>query len=800
MKSLPNHSPADQGANSFIMLRFFKRAVALALLAMSIQLSHGFALLGPFEGYQTADLGYDPNTYTSYGQFGGLITLADLGGPHNQDEEFRRNTPVLYYSCDASFLGFFGSNGVAAVDQAFNIMNTLTNVSMYSPELFEFPQKAQQINFEAQSMYLTDVKSAVLHHLVEQMGLAQPERFTWTLRARSMGNVCPDTGRYLVIRRNFDIMQSSLNQTMYSSYVNGILYTYGIMEYCPPSPPLAETIPYSVDPNADAYSAVATDSGPHRGFIVMPGIPAFNAGGIGLRLGGYYTYLTRDDMAGLRYLLRADNYNFENSGPGTVQFVTNSFSVVATNLLYDLGLLIQAAPTNNAAALQALFPGLLVEDTANWWGLGYSTNISLVVTSSPFAPAGYVRVISVTNVTVFPQEYFSHTYGNIITNSYSPKSVYRTQIVSPGTSPFSPAGSPPTLVTNTSKLITLNSPSGSFYVLPTNLCAIKILFTLYTNVVATTNLIFSTSGTNSTGTGSNDTYTVSTITYFTNNWLVYLPVTCPADTIGLRGGVERIQFKRRDFDSLIGTFWQPVTTNYTLMELTNNALRPQAIQRTVTQPDFLFIARDQAGGNTFNGTIIRNINFNQAFTNGLAGPGTITTPTTFEFNKIGDSYWNLFDFNISSSSWLSPYFISDESAQIQGLVWASFDGTTNAPVVYPNGTSLANLISQMFLRITSQPAATITNGLAELPAGTQNFAYTNTLSVTGGQAPYTWSLAPSSAGFPAGLNFSSITNTGESILLTGTLTATPATYDFTVRVTDATSRFVDAPFSLTINP
>jgi len=62
-------------------------------------------------------------------------------GPKNLGEEYRRNTPVVYYSFDANFLDFFGSNGVAAIDSAVAIINSLTNVSQYSEDLAEFPTR-----------------------------------------------------------------------------------------------------------------------------------------------------------------------------------------------------------------------------------------------------------------------------------------------------------------------------------------------------------------------------------------------------------------------------------------------------------------------------------------------------------------------------------------------------------------------------------------------------------------------------------------------------------------------------------
>ena len=113
----------------------------------------------------------------------------------------------------------------------------------YSPELSEFPFYSKSVNYTAQSLGLTDLKSIILGLLVEQMALADPVRYVWTLRERVAGTPCPAAVTYLVIQRNFDILPSPLNspaaQTQYSSYVNDVLYSYYIIENCPPSTPLA---------------------------------------------------------------------------------------------------------------------------------------------------------------------------------------------------------------------------------------------------------------------------------------------------------------------------------------------------------------------------------------------------------------------------------------------------------------------------------------------------------------------------------------------------------------------------------
>ncbi len=79
---------------------------------------------------------------------------------------------------------------------------------------------------------------------------------------------------------------------------------------------------------------------------------------------------------------------------------------------------------------------------------------------------------------------------------------------------------------------------------------------------------------------------------------------------------------------------------------------------------------------------------------------------------------------------------------------------------------------------------------AALPSVTRGVVYNQALSATGGTQPYTWSLL--SGALPAGL-----TLTGNTI--TGTPT-TAGTANFTVRVTDATSRTAQRDYAITVIP
>ncbi|MGD0413197.1 MAG: putative Ig domain-containing protein [Verrucomicrobiota bacterium] len=95
----------------------------------------------------------------------------------------------------------------------------------------------------------------------------------------------------------------------------------------------------------------------------------------------------------------------------------------------------------------------------------------------------------------------------------------------------------------------------------------------------------------------------------------------------------------------------------------------------------------------------------------------------------------------------------------------------------------------------SLTVVTVTNlqiTTTSLPAATENVPYTNTLAVSGGHPPYTWSLATGSA-LPGGLTLS--TN--------GLLSGAPTNIgvaSFTVQVTDASKARTNQLLTLTVNP
>jgi hypothetical protein len=794
------------------MLQMTKKFLCAVLLAVGLQAAWGFSLLGPMptdaggESWQIPAIGYGLG-YTEFSDLGGeIVWLGDIGGPHNWGEGYRRNVPVLYYSCDANFLDYFGTTGLTNVQAAFEIMNAVTNVSSYSADLSEFPQVSQQYNYTAQSLFLTDLKSVTLHLLVEQMGLADPERFTWTLHDRWPGSKCPLTTIYSVVQRNFDPLNESI---VYSPYVNGVLYSYEIEEICSGTLPLAQTVPFPVsDPDAyGQYTSVAANN--YRG----------------LQIGGYYKGLTRDDAAGLRYLLASNNIVTEALPAGNQLFTitTNTTSIgqelfpptitltntAATNYMWyyyyegdtngfygygDLGYLTAFARTNDPATLQTNFPGLVISSVIKT--NGYATNISYSYYYTNPIGSSYLdtQLVLKTNYTTVFQWYYLYQFANVVTNHYiTNKNLLVTATIAP------PIGSSYLAAAVTNYLITYTPQvGGDFFVLPaagygvfnyknqtlTNVCPLDIGSVVMTNVgaltnyisLAITNLPVTTNTVTTTATNNTTQYTV---TYFTNYQYVIHPVTCgyATNSVGMRPGIEHVQFVYAPYDGILGQNFTPITNSYSEYADINGQLVLQHFQKIVTTPDINLTAQDLATGGAsicFNGTVERTINYDstQVLT-GERGPGIINSPSTLIYNKVGPLY------NNGPVGATNAYLY--EFDQTSTLQWASFDDSTNAPILYPNTASISNLQYQLLVRVTPASLADGTNGVV-YPAVT--------FAASGGAftSPFNWSAT----GLPAGLSISS------SGLLSGKPAAS-GTFDFTLQLIDSLGRSVQWTYIIIIH-
>jgi hypothetical protein len=264
--------------------------LAAAFLMASAVESGAFALLGPVQPWMQAT--------------NGVIQPGDIGGPMSIGSGYRWNVPVVTYGFDQSFINYFGTNGVAAVQGAIQILNNLPPASQIV--LTNYPIDSQGDNFAAAVLYLYDLKSDTLSLLLEHMGLAEPTRNIFVLKQwNSVFTNYPSESQWpagtipnYIVEDNFDPQTFSasdyVNYTLYIGYVFTQNNQHG-------------TTPYIVDLFQESDNAVAD----------FPQV-----------VGVYYTGLTYDDVGGLTYLLSTNNVNFENLLSGVVGVGTNVNSFV----------------------------------------------------------------------------------------------------------------------------------------------------------------------------------------------------------------------------------------------------------------------------------------------------------------------------------------------------------------------------------------------------------------------------------------------------------------------------------------
>ncbi len=791
------------------ILRTIKYLLCIAVLAAGLPAAYGYSFNGPVanadDSYQTPTIGYDPDSSIPNGTImvgNTSITIPGINttlsmGPKNISDEYRPNLPVWYYTYDSTFVTYYGSNAMASINQAFDIMNnsfTYTNsiatnsigVDGFSQSMMEFPDFSQHLNTTAYGLDLSDMKSVMLNSLMYQMGLQMPERFVWTLEDAYLpaGGVCPLDEEFRVVQRNYGLLPSPADQIQYSSYINDELYTFYIFFWdSPPTAPCAippgngndqfRTVPYPVNPFDNLFTTVASGDEP---------------------VGTFYTGLTRDDLAGLRSLLSTNTQVYENPAAGATLIATNGIQFLTTSNLYTL---LNFAQTNDPGVTASTF-GVTVTSTNI--GFGYVTNWNFFLTTPYGQPAG-TQVLSSNIASIVPVEFFTNTYGNVITNgnvanvplivqdctnvvlNYSPVTHAQLQTISFQTSYGQPAGSG-TATTNLQP-ITLNVQSGEYFTVPPGDCGFEFLCQAPGYTLTTTTNVIGAATNFSTGFVGSE----SIITTVTNHIYVVRPIVCNAPTSpGVYQGIGKVNFVEADYDSLLSQTYQPITNRYSMNEIVGGQVVRLNFQRIVTAPDWLIQAADISGQLPFfNATAMNTPNFVHDPGNANnAGPGIINPPVAFTYNKVGDIFLNgsLATYGLSTNDF-NPFNENSQSAS--GVVWGSFDATTNPPEVYPSGTSLLNLEYEVLIRVSPTPPY--------LSAGTNGVPYpATTFSASGGgfTKSYTWSAA----GLPSGLTL--MTNPDSTATLSGTPMQS-GTFDFTVQLTDYNGRSVTWNYTLTIN-
>jgi len=392
-----------------MLKRFTMFLVAVTVLLAAGRTAQAFSLLGPSQNnppvsWQTTTIGYN--------------LAGDIGGPMNRGEGYRWNVPVLTYAIDDSFLEYFGNHGAIEVEKALAVFNNLTNFSRISTNVNEFPLRATRVNFRAQALGLLDLKSTTLRALVEELGLAEPERYVWTLRDRNLGSIGNlSVTNYLVIQRNFDPVTQQP-----SAYVNGTFYTYNIQEFNI-NGTVADVIETAADPAAFTLTSVAYAEPP---------------------IGHFFTGLTRDDVGGLKYLYSTNNLAGEILLPDTQIVVTNNTEFQL--LTDDLGLLSRRSTNTLSTPTQItnIYPGIQLASTTTNLVLVYLTNV-----------VGGNIVISpvVTNT-------YDYTYLNVVTNFNTNLALISLRTVEVTSNQF---GFITNILSQTN--YTTNEVAGSFYII-----------------------------------------------------------------------------------------------------------------------------------------------------------------------------------------------------------------------------------------------------------------------------------------------------------------------------------------------
>jgi hypothetical protein len=284
----------------FKNLRYLASALLALLTMAALPRASAFTIYGPFESWQTSTLDYGTRYY-----YGNDI---ELGAPKNYGEGSRLNIPVLTYAYDYTFLSYFGAKGVAAVDAAMNEFNKLPSAGGINLSKY-LTQDNQAINYTAQAMALTDIKSTVMSLMLEHMGL-EGESHVWDLRLRNPTPVTCVWG-YDVINRNYDPVSY-----LPTNYVNGVQIGYQIWDGCNAGVEVGDAIEYAVQGDQQSqfvYTAVATR--------------------YAQQIGGYYLGLTRDDVGGLAYLYNRYNLAYETVDSNSVVqgFGDSTWTPVSTN-------------------------------------------------------------------------------------------------------------------------------------------------------------------------------------------------------------------------------------------------------------------------------------------------------------------------------------------------------------------------------------------------------------------------------------------------------------------------------------
>ncbi len=648
---------------------------------------------------------------------------------NNLGEEYRWNSPVITYTYDESFLNYFGSNGVVAIEKAMGMLNAIppasTIATNYPPSsasennLWNYPVRPDRFHPRAYNDRILDIKSYALAELFGFMGLGNPEDSAFQLEFGS------------VTLRNWDPISYGP-----SKYVNGTLLSWVVL-----GATNAQPFPRDVTKPIITLTGTIDHRAPRLAedkYLVAP---------------------TRDDIGGYRYLYRKDNFNMEALPPSTYQVVTNEPNLTNPAIFsIDLRWFCKESRTNTPASFRQFvatnqwwgsvvtnlnIPPLLILKTNVAWEMGWTTNVTPYLTNFPWTPIGQpATLVYVTNKSRTFQPSYDYIFGNVITNIHVPASesevLYRSWEVVPKAPLWSVLGAVPTTTNYNTTVMNDNCPHGEIIILPaTNVAGYHFTDMQFEVVNTLTNLL---TGTNNLanpggalpGQGGGLGAGGGAITNFvgvmedevwqsTNHAYLAFPIVMQTNTM-LLGGIDKIRYFRMQGDSLVTTNYsanrflkdyrfpslEEQTFTYIIpnsSQAATNAALPsyqyemdyvtEGVRKTgtfikfFTQPDILFSAMNAPSTVTSTNVppaAIDNNAINGLQTLGLNGPGVIQASgnMVIGFNKIG-IHWDL-----------DPTFFRNEENQEPGWIWGHYDGSMSEPMVFPNSQTIRDLENQIY--------------------------------------------------------------------------------------------------------
>ena len=295
-------------------------AAALVLMGM-LYPACGFVLIGPLNPVEASPPSGLNFNYTD-----------DLGGPKDIRRFFRWNIPELTYSFDASFVNYFGMEGMEAVHDAFGVVNEFFHNDDYSgmsqldlvKHGFAKNYATHWENTTAKNAQVIDLKSLTLGLLLNQLGLGNPHRHAFTITGTE-SNTASAQVIFKASLRNYDPV--TLNET---NGINGVKYSYRLVHDATNGPTAGGSLSglsavdmeeFTTASSPGAWSAVAgiLDAFYGSTSFYWTDIPTrFNFGIFydgANAMGGRYEprhALTYDDAGGLRYLYGTNTYAYED--------------------------------------------------------------------------------------------------------------------------------------------------------------------------------------------------------------------------------------------------------------------------------------------------------------------------------------------------------------------------------------------------------------------------------------------------------------------------------------------------------